>query len=311
MEVFQLESSQYDRTFNRPYHIFNSALFNELNRLNADEIYFLAFKDTKIRVGIILGVRENKLYSPFSAPFGGFQYVSEDIKISQIDNALVALEAWIKEMRYESIKLALPPAFYNQSFINKQSNSLFRNNYKLDTLDLNYQFSISKLKDNYLTDVIWYNARKNLNKSFKNNLSFVKLSSDEGELSYRVILQNRSEKGFPLKMSWDQVKKTMEVVKIDFFLVKLQELNIAAAIVFHVAKDIVQVVYWGDLNEFSELKTMNFLSYNVFNYYEINNISIVDIGPSTQNSTPNFGLCEFKESIGCEISNKSVYTKNF
>lgn len=311
MEILELDSNQYHSAFINSYHIFNTALFNELNKANAEEIFYLAFKDTKIRIGIILGVRDKKLFSSFSAPFGGFQYVNEDIKITQIDTALIALENWIKGNHYENIKITLPPVFYNQSFINKQANALFRCNYELNTFDLNYQFAVSKLEDNYLTDVIWYNARKNLKKSLKNNLSFVKLNSDDGEQSYKVISQNRSEKGFPLRMTWDQIKKTMDVVKVDFFLVKLEQVNIAAALIFHVAKDIVQVVYWGDLIEYSDLKTMNFLSYNVFKYYKQNNISIIDIGPSTENSLPNFGLCEFKESIGCDISNKSVFTKCF
>lgn len=311
MEILELDSNKYNSIFVNTCHIFNSALFNELNKLNAENIYFLAFKDTKIRIGIILGLRGKNLFSPFSAPFGGFQYMSENIKISYIDNALIALEEWIKNKQFESIKITLPPVFYNQSFINKQANSFFRHNYELSTFDLNYHFPVSKLDDNYLTDVIWYNARKNLTKSLKSNLTFVKLSSDEGEQSYKVIAQNRNEKGYLLRMSWDQIKQTMEIIKIDFFVVKLDNINIAAALIFHVAKDIVQVVYWGDLNDFSELKTMNFLSFNVFNYYQQNNISIVDIGPATENSIPNFGLCDFKESLGCEISNKSVYTKKF
>jgi len=35
----------------------------------------------------------------------------------------------------------------------------------------------------------------------------------------------------------------------------------------------------------------------------------IDIGPSTENSIPNYGLCEFKESIGCDISPKYTFYK--
>ena len=52
---------------------------------------------------------------------------------------------------------------------------------------------------------------------------------------------------------------------------------------------------------------MNFLAYHVFNFYKKNGIKVIDIGPSTENSIPNHGLCEFKESIGCDISPKHSF----
>jgi hypothetical protein len=40
-------------------------------------------------------------------------------------------------------------------------------------------------------------------------------------------------------------------------------------------------------------------------------MKFVDIGPSTENSIPNYGLCEFKESIGCTVVNKYSFKKTF
>jgi len=102
----------------------------------------------------------------------------------------------------------------------------------------------------------------------------------------------------------------MQVVPVDFFLVKKETDDIAAAVVFHVADGIVQVVYWGDLPAYAECKTMNFLSYHLFEYYQKKGIRIIDIGPSTENSIPNHGLCEFKESIGCSIGIKTEFYKS-
>jgi hypothetical protein len=52
------------------------------------------------------------------------------------------------------------------------------------------------------------------------------------------------------------------------------------------------------------MKTMNYLSYKVFEYYANTEIKFIDIGPSTNNSEPNLGLADFKESIGCDINIK-------
>lgn len=38
-------------------------------------------------------------------------------------------------------------------------------------------------------------------------------------------------------------------------------------------------------------------------------LKYLDIGPSTENSIPNYGLCDFKESIGCRRSLKYTMVK--
>ena len=52
---------------------------------------------------------------------------------------------------------------------------------------------------------------------------------------------------------------------------------------------------------------MNFLSYKVFEFYSQLGKKNVDLGISTVNSVPNYGLCEFKEGIGCRIDPKFTF----
>jgi hypothetical protein len=308
MEVIEVDSVYYDSMLQKKYHKFNSGDFNLLNEDKCEKVFYLIFKDTKIRIGIILGVRNQILLSPFSSPFGGFQFANEDIGLNQVDSAIKVLEEWSKVNSFKGIKVVLPPLFYHNNFISKQQNALFRADFEQINLDVNYQFSTYKVTDDY-TSKIWYNARKNLKRSFKFNLSFEKLEEKDWKIAYDVIEENRKQRGFPLKMSWELVQKTISVIEADFFLVKKDNVAIASAIVFHVSEGIVQVIYWGDLPQYSECKTMNFLSYEIFKFYERVGIRIVDIGPSTENSIPNHGLCEFKESIGCDLSLKSTFYK--
>jgi lipid II:glycine glycyltransferase (peptidoglycan interpeptide bridge formation enzyme) len=167
--------------------------------------------------------------------------------------------------------------------------------------DLDYYYDVAKFNENYIQS-IWHNARKNLKIAFKNELSFRKCASAaEMRKSYEIIQKNREVQGYPLKMSLDQIAETQNVIEVDSFIVSKNGLDIASAIVFRVAKDIVQVIYWGNILEYSDLKGMNFLSFKIFEYYSQRNIRFVDVGPATENSLPNYGLCEFKESIGCNI----------
>ncbi len=308
MEILEVNDTQYAGFFPNPSHVFNTAGFNALNAAKCDGVHYLVFKDSKVRLGIVLGIRNNKANTPFSAPFGGFEPASDDIRLSQIDAALEALIRWAKAKNLDGIKIVPPPFFYNQNFLHKIDNCLFRAGYDKANIELNYQFPTFKLDEDYQT-TIWYNARKNLKRSLQAGLSFSKLDAANGKEAYDVIAQNRSERGFPLRMTWEQVQATTAIIPADFFLVKKDSEPVAAAVVFYVAHQIAQVIYWGDLPKFSEHKTMNFLSYSLFKYYSENGIAMIDIGPSTEDSVPNYGLCEFKESIGCDLNIKTEYFK--
>ena len=308
MEILEVDANQYAEIFSKPYHFFNAAAFNNINAYKCEQVYYLIFKDTKLRLGIIFGQRNNKLVSPFSAPFGGFLATSEDVKLNQIDAALEALTAWATAKKMEGMSIVSPSFFYNENFLNKVYNCLYRAGFESSNIELNYQFPTQKFNENYQTN-IWYNARKNLKRAFQANLTFEKLANENGKQAYDVIAQNRKERGFPLRMTWEQVLETTTVITADFFLVKKEATPIGAAVVFHVADQIVQVIYWGDLPQYAEYKTMNFLSFQVFQYYKQQGIAMIDIGPSTEDSVPNHGLCEFKESIGCDISIKTEFYK--
>ena len=308
MEILEVDANQYAEIFSKPYHFFNAAAFNNINAYKCEQVYYLIFKDTKLRLGIIFGQRNNKLVSPFSAPFGGFLATSEDVKLNQIDAALEALTAWATAKKMEGMSIVSPSFFYNENFLNKVYNCLYRAGFESSNIELNYQFPTQKFNENYQTN-IWYNARKNLKRAFQANLTFEKLANQNGKQAYDVIAQNRKERGFPLRMTWEQVLETTTVITADFFLVKKEATPIGAAVVFHVADQIVQVIYWGDLPQYAEYKTMNFLSFQVFQYYKQQGIAMIDIGPSTEDSVPNHGLCEFKESIGCDISIKTEFYK--
>jgi hypothetical protein len=269
------------------------------------------FKDSKYRLGLVCGKREGKLLSPFSAPFGGFSFFHDDVRLGSIDEALVLLVDWAQGQGIGEIHLTLPPAFYHESFIAKQVNCLFRNGFGIGTVDLNYAYDTRSFGEDY-SRTIWYNARKNLKIAEDRQFSFrVCDTLAEKRAAYEVIRQNRTSRGFPLRMGWEQVEATIGQIQADFFLVDNPEgLSVASAIVFHVAPGTVQVIYWGDLPEYAQHKTMNFLSYQVFRHYHERKVNWVDIGPSSEHSVPNYGLCEFKESIGCSISSKFAFVRS-
>lgn len=308
MEVIEVNIHEYTRFIRDSFHKYGCAEFNSLYSDKCESVHYLLFKSNKYYLGMICGLKGNILYSPFSAPFGGFSFLNNNIRINHIDEALDILIDWIKKRGYSAIIITPPPSIYYESFISKVTNGFFRKNFIIDNVDLNYSFNLSKFNDTYINS-IWNNARKNLKKSFSAQLSFSQCTNyKEKMLAYKIIKHNRKIRGFPIKMSSEQVMNTSRIIDIDFFLLKTYKgIPIAASIVFHITNDIVQVVFWGDLPEYNQFRTMNYLSYKVFEFYSKLGKRIVDIGPSTENSIPNPGLCAFKESIGCDISTKMTF----
>jgi hypothetical protein len=111
-------------------------------------------------------------------------------------------------------------------------------------------------------------------------------------------------------MSIEDIKATMNIIPTELFLTKYNNSAIASAIVFRVNSHILYIPFWADLPGNLELKPMNLLSAKIFEYYRDKGDAYVQIGISTENSVPNYGLCEFKESIGCTITPKFMLTKS-
>ena len=299
MQITEVNHDEYKRLLPTVPHVFNSVEFSELNRDKASALHYLIFSDTKVRFGIILGEKADGLHSPFSAPFGGFSTIRQQ-RLSYMDEAVNSLKAYADG---RPVHITLPPLVYDISQLSKWANVLQRHGTK-QTIDLNYHFDLPLFPE--YENIIERNARKNIHQALAEDLTLI--PDCDIERAYDVIKANRMEHGYPLKMSLQAVKDTAGILKADFFVMTHREHDIAAAQVFHVTEGVAQVIYWGDLKEYSRLRTMNRLSHDIFAHYHGRGLKILDIGPSTENSIPNHGLCEFKESIGCSVSPKFTFT---
>jgi hypothetical protein len=272
---------------------------------------YIIFRSSKPKLGLIAGIIDGVLSSPFSAPFGGFSYKKDDVSLETLDESIDLLLEYSIQKIFRSINITLPPSFYAESFLSKLNNCLYRKQFKIRKYDLNYSINTAEAANVY-TEKLQYNARKNLNIALSKNFSLQQCESlEEKQTAYEVIKANRESRGFPLRLSFDTIKDTINLIDADFFLVTLDGENVAAAMIFHVAAEIAQVVYWGDLPEYSTNKTMNFLSYHIVQHYIGTKVKILDIGPSTEDSIPNYGLCDFKESIGCDVYTKLTWSHEF
>jgi hypothetical protein len=308
-EWIEVTADAYAQVVQHPYHIFNYATFTQLNISKCEKPFYLLYKDTKYRLGLTAGIRSGKLLSPFSAPFGGFSFLKQDIQIAVIEKALQQLEIFAFSKSCSCIRLILPPLIYNETFVAKQINVLYRMGYSISTLDLDFYVPLQAAES--YEEMLWYNAKKNLRISAQQGFE-VKICNEDitdQRTIYEVIKENRMSKGKPMNMSWDDIRTAASVIPTDFFLLKRGDEAIAGSFVYKAAPGIRYIPFWGDRPGYTHQKPMNFLSYTIAEFYRRSGDQYLHIGISTENSVPNYGLCEFKESIGCTITPKLSFEK--
>ncbi|MCI8997609.1 MAG: hypothetical protein HFJ95_01260 [Muribaculaceae bacterium] len=302
IEIQRVTPNEYRELFPAPSHRYNSVEFNQLNSHKCIEVLYLVFMDEKRkpRLGIILGDDGEDLKSPFSAPFGGF----EERGMQRLEFYLDAADALV-QYAYSigrGIRLTLPPDIYNRcSNVTKQQGALLTCGFQLVCSDYDYYFpSYGGCGD---MDKLPPKSRNKLRIAMRHDFGLeVHPSADRERIErcYKVIHDNRRHRGYDLRMSLEEVIRTSEIIDIDCMLLTTEGVDVAAALVYHVATGVVQLIYWGDCPGYSHLRPMNMLAYQVARYYRQKGLT-VDVGPSSENGVPSLGLCDFKESVGCEM----------
>lgn len=303
MQITQVTPAEYRSLFSTVPHAYNSVEFSTLNSDKVQELCYLKLADSKTRFGIILGLKDDgEYYTPFSAPFGGFT-MPKPQRLRYMEEAVELL----KSFAARPVHITLPPLVYDTTQLSKWVNVLQRYA-TAQCIDLNYHFDLSLVP--VYEQIVARDARWSLHRAAGSEFAFVPLGDTDDDINraYAVIRANREEHGYPLRMTLQAVKDTSKILKADFFVMTHEGVDIAAAQVYHVADGIVQVIYWGDLKAYAHLRTMNRFALEIFTHYHRQGVKIIDIGPSSTDGTPNHGLCEFKESIGCAVTPKFQFT---
>ena len=304
MQIDMVQPGEYRQLFPHPRHVFNSVGFTELNKEKCSSVQYLCFSENKARIGLVVGEKDGQFWSPFSAPFGGFDANQPD-RIEYYDEAVALLKAHLAATG-TPLKIVLPPTVYG-SYTAKMYNALIRGGARLLFSELNYAYELDRFKD--FEANLDRSARKNFHNARQYPFEFQKLERTPENITraYTVIRDNRESKGYALQMSLDGVLQTAPVVGAEFFMMSLDGADVAAAMVYPVTEGINQVIYWGDAPGYADCRAMNYFTYKVFEHYFQQGLKVLDIGPSSVEGIPNYGLCSFKENLGCTITLRHVF----
>lgn len=303
MVVSDITPQQFKRLFDGKSHVYNTVEFSELNRPKVDGVSYLAFEDTKVRGGLILGRRGDMLCAPFSAPYAGL-VTGRARSVAAVEQMWRLAADYARGMGC-GLKVTLPPCFMDGDTTAKSVNVLTRLG-GVPTVELNHHFDLGVGDIHAAFDV---KTRNQLHQAQKLPYVFAELEPTPGNIArvYDVIVKNHTARGYKVNMTLENVVATAPLVGARFFTLSLDGVDVAAAQVHEPLPGVAQVIYWGDVPGHASSRPMNMLAYRLFELYKGQGYGIVDIGISTVDGEPNYGLCDFKEGLGCRPTPKFTF----
>ncbi len=284
MKIEEVTAQEYVSVFPHPTVVYNSVGFTALNETKVAQVHRLVITANKPLLGLTVGERCCTFSAPFSAPFSCFDFNREHGAGVMIEAASLLRD------NFPGLRLTLPPCIYAPSMTSRTLLAFLAAGARLECMDWNYYLDLQADFESGMTSA----ARNKLRQALRLGLRLVRVDAPR---AYEVIRRNRQLKGYDLAMSLEQVlATTSDAVKADFFVLCADNSDVAAAMVYHAAPQIAQLIYWGDD---ACPNAMNLLACEVFLYYKGKGFKMLDIGPSGGKGYPNVGLSDFKDSIGC------------
>lgn len=292
--LIEVSESEYYNLFHIDPHPFISKDFIALNSHKVSSVRRLVDSDEKARIGLIAGQKDDTLLSPFSAPFGGFHFRKDNQYIGEIESFIKGLQDFIRYENLKEIQIVFPPDIYHVSFNTKVVNTMLRSGFVMATPDITNWVDLTNFSGQFQDR----KAGAYYRQAIRNNLTFKILSDNpEQRIGYDIICENRKTFNRPIFMQFDDLKQVEELWPVDYFGVYEERGDmIAAAVFYRGIEGITQGIFIGDTLQGRKLRSLDFLLFNIYNYYKSLKIFAIDFGISSENGIPNEGLLRFKES---------------
>lgn len=306
---------------NNYYILINKFLKNKSNYFNSIEyfknqpgfkngFYFqlIRKKDNCPIASFSLIKKKDVFFSPLKGTFGGPNFISGNINYNIIEEFLIKCLGFIDNQNPLNIQIKLPPLFHDVNLISIYLNIFLNNGFKIDNQEINYQILVDNIDYN---KKINSTKKKILNRSLKKNFEFKQMSQDKLKEAYSIIKKNRENKKYKLSMNFSDLKKIFLLFKNNFKLFGVfSELQlIASAFCIRLDKDIFYIFYWAEDENFTNYSPLVFMSSGIYNYCYENGYKILDLGSASIKGVPNYGLVNYKESLGYSASIKFTLKK--
>lgn len=271
--------------------------FAELNSHKCKALHYILCGAS----GIIAGESDGMLRSPFSAPYGGF--------VNYEKGAARQLADYCRAAGLDC-EITLPAEAYGEE-PRLQARELSDCGFAVSAVDANYHY---EFPGGDFGQLLGATGKKKLRCGLRSTTVIKQGGSELLSEAYAIIERNRIEHGYPLKMSFEQMLRTAEIIPTECFIARTETAGPeASAIVHRAMSGTAQVVYWGNAAGTDAAYGRNFpimhaLIWAVYSHYsQQSGMRLLDTGPASDHGVLLPGLAQFKERIGCRRSDKLTF----
>ena len=291
-------------------HLFNTAEFFEIHRTpNGCYLQLVATSSRQVAATIHFAESSPGVFrSPRLGTFGSFDF-KESPGVELVEFFADETERILRERGATRISIVSPPFAHAPELSHLVYLALHNRGYVASPHSLNQSI---RLDDRPFSARVDADGRRRLGRARELGFATRRLTS-VSELSdaYQLILGNTCRKGYTLSMTWDRIREMAGIFgeRIYGFAVFRDTQMAAASITIRVSRDVVYVFYWGDAAGFSGVSPIILLADTIYEHARAEGARWMDIGTSTNEGAPNYGLIHFKRNLGCEASLKLTYAK--
>ena len=217
------------------------------------------------------------------------------------------------------IKITSYPFSYAQEQAHTLTQVLLQQNFIIKNSEITHFLDITKQS---FSENISPAAQRRLKKCQKNeNLIFEKyiLADDLDEkrkqlnICYNIFVENRQRKKYPVSIDFESLFRLFCEFPDEhtIFVVKDLDTIISFSVAIRINKSILYHFIPADVVGYEAFSPMIFLLNGMYEYCQKEKIKILDLGISTDNGMPNYGLIRFKKSLGAKSSLKLTFEKEF
>ena len=142
---------------------------------------------------------------------------------------------------------------------------------------------------------------------------FIQANIERLGFIFDFVKRSRERKGFPLTLTFEQLKSLFELFPNQFklFTVYLGDELAAVSVAIHINERILYHFFPADNERLLSFSPSIFLLEGIYNYCREQKMGILDLGIATYHGEPNLGLIRFKKNLGAQESLKLTFEKKF
>jgi hypothetical protein len=292
--------------------LFGDPAFHDLNAVPEAARWRYEHRDGGRLVGVLSGVvTDGVLLSGHSAPFGGPDLVRDD---PTVDDVVGLVGGALDRLRAEGItgaRIRCRPAEYSAAEPLVEY-ALLQAGFDVEHCDLNQVIDLGALGPD--GDPLTLLGRKRA-RDVRADLTLPFELTEAGDpeevaVCQRILAANRAAHGRPEGLSAGYLVRARAAFpdRVHIWLLRCADRPVAAAVVYRVMADVDLLVAWGDDAAHGlQRSPMNLLAHQLVERSLATGARVLDLGPSSEkDGQPNFGLAQFKRSVGARPGTRKV-----